>query len=73
MLKEARKDVGRYLTSEEAVELARIQKDNSVIGYALLTMDGDEIEYNKAHPVVRGLVISRPEYAEAVADVMRWS
>ena len=48
MLKEARKDVGRYLTSEEAVELARIQKDNSVIGYALLTMDGDEIESSGA-------------------------
>ena len=48
MLNEARKDVGRYLTSEEAVELARIQKDNSVIGYALLTMEGDEIESSGA-------------------------
>ena len=36
--------VGRYLTSEETVELARIQADASVIGYAVIGMDGSEIE-----------------------------
>lgn len=37
-------NVGRFLTSEETVELARIQKDPSVIGYAVVGMDGTEIE-----------------------------
>ncbi len=40
--------LGRFLTSEEAVELARIQKDSSVIGYALLSFDGEEIESSGA-------------------------
>ena len=35
-------------------------------------LEGDPIEYNKAHPVVRGLVISRPEYAGQVAEALRW-
>ena len=48
MAQNAPRNVGRYLTSEEAVELARIQADNSVIGYALMTMDGDEIESSGA-------------------------
>lgn len=37
-------NVGRFLTSEETVELARIQKDPSVIGYAVVALDGTEIE-----------------------------
>lgn len=37
-------NVGRYLTSEETVELARIQRDASVIGYAVLALDGTEVE-----------------------------
>ena len=37
-------NVGRYLTSEETVELARIQRDPSVIGYAIIGLDGSEIE-----------------------------
>lgn len=37
-------NVGRYLTSEETVELARIQRDGSVIGYAVMAQDGTEIE-----------------------------
>lgn len=45
---EAQHNVGRYLTSQETIELARIQKDNSVIGYALLTHDGAEIESSGA-------------------------
>ena len=40
--------VARFLTSEETIELARIQKDNSVIGYALLDLNGDEIESSGA-------------------------
>lgn len=36
--------VARFLTPEETIEMARIQKDNSVIGYALLSLDGEEIE-----------------------------
>ena len=58
MLNEARKDLGRYLTSEEAVELARIQKDNSVIGYALLTLDGQEIEASGAWSSMLGPVFA---------------
>lgn len=37
-------NVGRFLTSEETIELARIQKDSSVIGYAIIGLDGTEIE-----------------------------
>ena len=37
-------NVGRYLTSEETVELARVQRDPSVIGYAILSMDGTKVE-----------------------------
>lgn len=37
-------NVGRHLTSEETVELARIQKDPSVIGYAVIGLDGTEVE-----------------------------
>ena len=44
MLRVAPKDVVRFVTAEEAVELARIQKDSSIIGYALMTFEGDEIE-----------------------------
>lgn len=36
--------VGRFLTSQETVELARLQQDNSVIGYCLLGMDGEELQ-----------------------------
>jgi len=34
-------------------------------GLVVTDIDGDPITYNKSRPVVRGLVISRPEYAEA--------
>ncbi len=41
-------------------------------GMVVSDLDGDPIEYNKAHPVVRGLVISRPEYAERVGAALGW-
>lgn len=44
MLSEAPKSADKYLTSEETIELARVQQDPSVIGFALLTLDGDEIQ-----------------------------
>lgn len=44
MLSEIPRSASRYLTSEETVELARIQQDDSVIGYALLTLEGEEIQ-----------------------------
>jgi hypothetical protein len=50
--------VGRFLTSEEAVELARIQKDNSVIGYAVLTFDGEPIESSGAWSTMLGPVFA---------------
>ncbi|MEM9062410.1 MAG: roadblock/LC7 domain-containing protein [Pseudomonadota bacterium] len=40
--------VGRHLTSAETVELARIQRDPSVIGYAVLDLDGNQIEASGA-------------------------
>ncbi|MEM7507390.1 MAG: hypothetical protein AAF415_11650 [Pseudomonadota bacterium] len=36
--------IGRFLTSQETVELARLQQDNSVVGYSLLGMDGEELQ-----------------------------
>lgn len=50
--------VGRFLTSEEAIELARIQKDNSVVGYALLTFDGEPIEASGAWSTMLGPVFA---------------
>ena len=41
-------------------------------GMTVRSLEGEEIEYNKSHPVVRGLVISRPEFASAVGDVLNW-
>ncbi len=41
-------------------------------GMTVRDLDGDVIEYNKSHPIVRGLVISRPEYAETVAESLDW-
>ena len=35
-------------------------------------MDGSRLEFNKAHPVVAGLVISRPEYTGSVLGALRW-
>ena len=34
-------------------------------GFVVTDIDGDEILYNKPNPTVRGLVIARPEFAEA--------
>lgn len=48
MLNDAALNVGRHLTSQETIELARIQHDSSVIGYAVLTLDGEEIEASGA-------------------------
>lgn len=35
-------------------------------GFIVTDLDGDEIVYNKSEPIVRGLVVSRPEYADTV-------
>ena len=34
----------RHLSAEETVEIARIQSDESIIGYAILKSNGEEIE-----------------------------
>lgn len=43
-------------------------------GMIVTDLDGDEIVYNKRRPIVRGLVVSRPEYAEqarsAIAEAL---
>lgn len=41
-------------------------------GMVVRDLEGDPIVYNKTHPVVRGLVISRPVYADQVAATLRW-
>lgn len=58
MLKQMPHSAARYLTSEETVELARIQQDSSVIGYAILTLEGDEIEAGGAWSSMLGPVFS---------------
>jgi len=47
-LHERTNSTARFLTSEETIEMARIQQDDSVIGYALLSLDGEEIESSGA-------------------------
>jgi len=43
-------------------------------GLVVTDLDGEEIVYNKAQPMVRGLIISRPEYAataqSTIADLL---
>ncbi|MFK7941881.1 MAG: hypothetical protein AB8B85_03040 [Paracoccaceae bacterium] len=56
MLSQVPLSVDRYLTSEETVELARVQQDDSVIGYALLTLDGEEIQSGGAWKTMLGPV-----------------
>lgn len=44
-------------------------------GLVVTDIDGDEIVYNKARPIVRGLVVARPEFADATRSAladMRW-
>lgn len=44
MIEEASDRIGQHLTSQETVELARIQQDPLVVGYAIMALDGEEIE-----------------------------
>lgn len=67
MLSEVPREANRYLTSEETIELARIQQDDSVIGYALLTMDGDEIQSGGAWSSMLGPVFGN---VSDIADQM---
>jgi len=39
-------------------------------GLIVTDIDGDEILYNKSRPIVRGLVIARPEYARAARSAL---
>lgn len=41
-------------------------------GMVVRDLEGDRIVYNKAHPTVRGLVVSRAEFADQVAATLRW-
>lgn len=41
-------------------------------GMIVRDLDGDDIVFNKSHPVVRGLVVSRPEHAAVVAATLGW-
>ncbi len=40
-------------------------------GLAAFQLDGTDFEFNKQTPVVRGLVISRPEFSEMVLEALR--
>lgn len=51
-------NVARFLTSQETIELARIQKDNSVIAYALFSLSGEEIESSGAWRSMLGPVFA---------------
>ena len=41
-------------------------------GMVVRDLDGAEIVYNKSDPVVRGLVVSRPEFVGAVTKALGW-
>ena len=41
-------------------------------GLDVTGVDGSELVYNKARPVVPGLLISRPEYTERARAALRW-
>lgn len=42
------------------------------LGLDVLDLNGATHIYNKERPVCQGLVISRPEYTDAVVDSLRW-
>ncbi|MGI9621733.1 MAG: inositol monophosphatase family protein [Acidimicrobiales bacterium] len=44
----------------------------SAAGMTVADLEGAEIEYNKEHPVVRGLVVCRPEFVETVGEALGW-
>ncbi len=41
-------------------------------GLIVRDLEGAEIRYNKAHPVVRGLVVVRPAHAGPVGETLGW-
>jgi len=40
-------------------------------GLSAFQLDGSEFEFNKQTPVVRGLVIARPEYSQKVREALK--
>jgi 3'(2'), 5'-bisphosphate nucleotidase len=40
------------------------------LGMVVTDLGGDEILYNKSQPIVRGLVVSRPEFAEVTRETL---
>ncbi len=40
------------------------------VGLVAFQLDGSELQFNKERPVVRGLVISRPEFAEPIREAL---
>lgn len=41
-------------------------------GMVVRDLEGGALVYNKSTPIVRGLVVSRPEFAEVVAEALSW-
>lgn len=41
-------------------------------GMVVRDLDGNELVFNKVHPVVRGFVVARPQYVDQVAATLDW-
>lgn len=55
---QSQNNVSNFLTAQETVELARLQQDNSVIGYCILGMEGEELQSSGAWSEMIGPVIA---------------
>lgn len=39
-------------------------------GLTVCDIDGDPIDYNKSHPIVRGYIVARPRFLEPVLEIL---
>ena len=61
-------------SSESSTNLTQnsTAESGATLGWVITGPDGSEFEFNKSYPVVRGLVVTRPELLDGVATALAW-